>query len=234
MSYTRVNWENAPSTATPRSATNLNVMDAGIKSAHDRLDAIGGASLTYTWSENIDATNNAELDFVLPAGVTSVISARLIVRGKAARDITSVTAAASGNTGSASSSTSTESNHTHNLNYTTANTQTEQGHFHQHTIASSAAAGGAHSHSVDSHAHTLGSHTHTLTKAVNVSTTPDGVNVFLDNGAGYGGAIATGSAPVLIDADITASITATTALKQIRVTSTRLGKVDVILAIVAS
>lgn len=31
MSYTRVNWENLPSTNTPVNATNLNKMDAGIK-----------------------------------------------------------------------------------------------------------------------------------------------------------------------------------------------------------
>ena len=31
MAYTRVNWENLPSTNTPVNATNLNKMDAGIK-----------------------------------------------------------------------------------------------------------------------------------------------------------------------------------------------------------
>ncbi len=38
MAYTRVNWEDLPSTNTPRNATNLNNMDAGIKENDDRLN----------------------------------------------------------------------------------------------------------------------------------------------------------------------------------------------------
>lgn len=37
MSYTRVNWQNAPSTATPVNAENLNTMDEGIADAHSQL-----------------------------------------------------------------------------------------------------------------------------------------------------------------------------------------------------
>ena len=37
MSYTRVNWQNAPSTATPVNAENLNKMDKGIADAHSQL-----------------------------------------------------------------------------------------------------------------------------------------------------------------------------------------------------
>lgn len=37
MAYTRVNWEDLPSTNTPRNATNLNNMDAGIKENNDML-----------------------------------------------------------------------------------------------------------------------------------------------------------------------------------------------------
>jgi len=37
MTYTRVNWESAPSTATPVDASNLNTMDAGIDSVTDDL-----------------------------------------------------------------------------------------------------------------------------------------------------------------------------------------------------
>jgi len=37
MSYTRVNWQNAPSTATPVNAENLNTMDKGIADAHSQL-----------------------------------------------------------------------------------------------------------------------------------------------------------------------------------------------------
>lgn len=38
MAYTRVNWEDLPSTNTPRNATNLNKMDAGIKENDDKLN----------------------------------------------------------------------------------------------------------------------------------------------------------------------------------------------------
>ena len=37
MSYTRVNWQDSPSTATPRNATNFNKMDEGIKEHDDML-----------------------------------------------------------------------------------------------------------------------------------------------------------------------------------------------------
>ena len=40
MSYTRVNWQNAPSTATPVNAENLNTMDKGIADAHSQLAEI--------------------------------------------------------------------------------------------------------------------------------------------------------------------------------------------------
>ena len=38
MAYVRVNWENSPSTNTPRNADNLNIMDAGIEYNDQRLD----------------------------------------------------------------------------------------------------------------------------------------------------------------------------------------------------
>ncbi len=43
--YTRINWQQTPSTATPRNATNLNIMDKGIK---DCDDAIGDLALLKT------------------------------------------------------------------------------------------------------------------------------------------------------------------------------------------
>ena len=38
MAYTRVNWSNLPSTDTPINATNLNVMDKGIKDLEDDVN----------------------------------------------------------------------------------------------------------------------------------------------------------------------------------------------------
>lgn len=40
MSYTRVNWENLPSTNTPLNATNLNKMDAGIKDLDNNVSSL--------------------------------------------------------------------------------------------------------------------------------------------------------------------------------------------------
>lgn len=46
--YTRVNWQDAPSTATPTDAANLNVMDAGI-AAHDG-GKLGGVQVIFQGS----------------------------------------------------------------------------------------------------------------------------------------------------------------------------------------
>lgn len=58
MSYTRVNWQNKPSTATPINATNLNTMDAGIAALDtemaDKVDKVAGKGLStedYTTEE---------------------------------------------------------------------------------------------------------------------------------------------------------------------------------------
>ena len=48
MSYTRVNWENLPSTNTPVNATNLNKMDAGIKTLDDNYNAVAQNNITIT------------------------------------------------------------------------------------------------------------------------------------------------------------------------------------------
>nr|DAH26507.1 MAG TPA: hypothetical protein [Caudoviricetes sp.] len=37
LSYSRVNWQQSPSKSTPLSATNLNIMDAGIKNNNDMI-----------------------------------------------------------------------------------------------------------------------------------------------------------------------------------------------------
>lgn len=39
VAYVRVNWQDGPAGGTPLSAANLNIMDSGIKAAHDVLDA---------------------------------------------------------------------------------------------------------------------------------------------------------------------------------------------------
>lgn len=53
MAYTRVNWEDLPSTDTPINATNLNVMDAGIKN----LDTEMNDCMKYT-SVNVSSLDD--------------------------------------------------------------------------------------------------------------------------------------------------------------------------------
>lgn len=53
MSYTRVNWQDAPSVSTPLSASNLNKMDAGIKQNADDIEALQ----QHTYDSALDDTS---------------------------------------------------------------------------------------------------------------------------------------------------------------------------------
>lgn len=48
MAYTTITWQDKPSTATPRNASNLNHQEAGIKNASDRLDTLEAAASVVT------------------------------------------------------------------------------------------------------------------------------------------------------------------------------------------
>lgn len=63
MAYTRVNWEDSPSTATPRNATNLNIMDKGIKDLEDSLSTVAtsGSYNDLSNKPTIPTVNNATL-----------------------------------------------------------------------------------------------------------------------------------------------------------------------------
>lgn len=58
MAYTRVNWENLPSTNTPVNATNLNKMDAGIANLEN--DKVNKSGDTMTGVLNFNNTNSYE------------------------------------------------------------------------------------------------------------------------------------------------------------------------------
>ena len=73
MSYTRVNWENLPSTNTPLNATNLNKMDAGIANAVEKTGDTMTGVLTFNNSSTYEAitkkrTNN-NVDYTMLLGV---------------------------------------------------------------------------------------------------------------------------------------------------------------------
>ena len=58
MAYTRVNWENLPSTNTPVNATNLNKMDAGIANLEN--DKVNKSGDTMTGALSFNNTNSYE------------------------------------------------------------------------------------------------------------------------------------------------------------------------------
>lgn len=63
MAYTRVNWEDLPSTNTPRNAANLNNMDAGIKENNNMLT--GDSSMGNVIVESIESKNKFDKNTAL-------------------------------------------------------------------------------------------------------------------------------------------------------------------------
>ena len=83
-SYTRVNWQNSPNTATPLSADNLNKMDAGIKKNADDIEQL--QQHTYDAELNSTSTNAPQTKAVYEAmqRINVETDTTLSVAGKAA------------------------------------------------------------------------------------------------------------------------------------------------------
>lgn len=83
-SYTRVNWQNSPNTATPLSAENLNKMDAGIKQNADDIEQL--QQHTYDAELNGSSTNAPQTKAVYEAmqRINIETDPTLSVSGKAA------------------------------------------------------------------------------------------------------------------------------------------------------
>ena len=77
MSYTRVNWEDAPSVATPLSASNLNKMDAGIKQNADDIETL--QQHTYDSALNGISTNAPQTKVVKKAIDDAIEEATVLV-----------------------------------------------------------------------------------------------------------------------------------------------------------
>lgn len=79
MAYTRVNWENLPSTNTPLNAPNLNKMDAGIANAVEKTGDTMTGGLVFNNPSEYEAitkkrtTNNIDYRMILGLGGTGVI-----------------------------------------------------------------------------------------------------------------------------------------------------------------
>jgi len=108
--------------------------------------------------------------------------------------------------------------HEHSITGATSSSESS----HTHTVAN-------HTHTVSDHTHTVSNHTHNLTFGIYESTDPTGVNIYVDDGDGYGSSLASDDTPVEIDVNIASSLSATSGWKKIRITSSRLGRVVVVL-----
>lgn len=87
MAYERVNWEDSPSTNTPINATNLNIMDAGIKAVSDATDitTTNPSSQTSYYPTFISGTNNQRINdglrYDTQQGTTSNVGRATLVLG---------------------------------------------------------------------------------------------------------------------------------------------------------
>lgn len=104
--------------------------------------------------------------------------------------------------------------HSHSVTGTTSSSESS----HTHTVDN-------HTHTVSNHTHTVSNHTHSLTFGIYESTDPTGVNIYVDDGEGYGDSVSSDDTPVLIDVNIADGLTTTEGWKKIRITSSRLGRV---------
>lgn len=66
LTYTRVNWSDSPSTATPTDAANYNVMDAGVAAATTQIN-----TNTTAISGKVDGTHGFYSGFKLFVGPTT-------------------------------------------------------------------------------------------------------------------------------------------------------------------
>ena len=124
------------------------------------------------------------------------------------------------------STTNSGSAHSHTIASHTSDYDNISGHTHSITGTTSSSES-SHTHTVSNHTHTVPNHTHSLTFGIYEDTDPTGVNIYIDNGSGYGSSLASDNTPVSIDVDVASSLTTESGWKKLKITSTRLGRVAV-------
>jgi len=132
--------------------------------------------------------------------------------------------------GSYSVGTGTSHNHSLSDKYVADGTaiSTYSSGTHTHDVSGvTSSAVGTHTHTVSNHTHTVPNHTHSLTFGIYESTDPTGVNIYVDNGSGYGSSLDNDDSPVAIDYNIASELTTDEGWKKLRITSSRLGRVVV-------
>lgn len=109
--------------------------------------------------------------------------------------------------------------HEHALSSSSDNTGGAGGHSHTYTKPSGVTSGGRHSHEFNMN------HGHDLSFGIFEGTIPASVNLYCDNGVGYGGAISLGSnATLASELDLSAYFSGT-GWKRMKFTSSRLGRI---------
>lgn len=109
--------------------------------------------------------------------------------------------------------------HGHSLSTSGANTGGAGGHSHTYSKPGSIGSAGAHSHKFNMN------HGHDLSFGIFEGTIPSSVNLYCDNGAGYGGAISLGSSAILAsELDLSAYFSGA-GWKRMKFTSERLGRI---------
>ncbi|MHB8276349.1 MAG: phage tail spike protein [Candidatus Humimicrobiaceae bacterium] len=109
-----------------------------------------------------------------------------------------------------------EAAHTHSVSGSTSSDEAT----HTHTVAD-------HTHTVANHTHTVADHIHALIFGIYEDTDPTGVNIYVDNGSGYGSSVSNANTPVSINVNIASSLTRVYGWKKVKITSSRLGRVVV-------
>ena len=146
-----------------------------------------------------------------------------------------------------------EGSHSHSLTapWNTQSTGTTDGHSHSYSQPNGTTSGGTHSHSISgsnedtssvaSHSHSVNlatglsggshshefdiSHTHALLFGIYEGTLPEDVNMFCDDGSGYGPAISLGSSSILASELNLASHFSGSGWKKLKFTSSTLGRI---------
>ena len=166
---------------------------------------------TYVFNgdDSLDASFPFELDFEIVSEMTAINSVKLSFRISQFRAYSKTAAAGGGQTTSSGGGQTTTPSSTYvncftvgsgSWSVTNVGDENKSGYLRIANTAANVAQHG-HVHEVSNHTHTVSNHTHTMVYGIYEDSQSPAINVFIDNGAGYGNNILTNTT---IDADSTA------------------------------
>lgn len=209
--------------------------------------------LPFNFCDNLDSTYPLELQFYIPSETSKINKIVINIRGQNYRGFVNGIGAGGGEITltfpTFGSETSSAGNHTHGYSVpTTADSaglhthSVSEDYFgnlvasnagtHSHTLSAgfgssaNTGANGGHSHSYTAPDGVSGAHGHNLNIGIFESSAPQNVNLYCDNGSGYGSAISLGSSATLANnLDLTIHFSGT-GWKKIKLTSTQRGRIS--------